>query len=296
MNGCNSRRAFCGLLLTIAAIVDPAVSRADDAAELKLFQGAWVVVRLVEDGRVIPAEKIPEVLPSGGRIEVVDNAMLFVDAHTGQRHSRMIKLNPTTYPSTIDVSSAESADVNRGIYKFDQGQLIICISEPGGDSRPTELAAPAGSKAMLMVLQRRTATSASPTTTTPPARPAQAPQAVAAGPSDEQIRTQLPGVWRVPDQQGFLHIRFRDNGTFSTWRVQEKVQLFQRVFVEQPISSGSWEVRQGRIVSNVGSSVDPGRIGSSLLFTIKAMTATEFVFVDGLGRSNKAVRESPVSR
>ena len=92
---------------------------------------------------------------------------------------------------------------------------------------------------------------------------------------------------------GFLHIRFRDNGTFASFRVHEELQLFRRIFVESPISSGSWEVRHGQVLANIGTSTDPGRSGTSHLFTIKAMTSTEMIFIDGLGRTNNATREAP---
>ena len=128
---------------------------ADDKAELKLFEGSWTVVKLIENGEVIPAERIPEVLPSGGRLEIVDNSMLFIDPHSGQRHARMISVDPTRYPSTIDIKSADEPEVSRGIYRFDDGQLIICVGDAFTEARPAELSAPKGSGATLMVLQRR---------------------------------------------------------------------------------------------------------------------------------------------
>jgi uncharacterized protein (TIGR03067 family) len=234
------------------------------------------------------------VLPSGGRLEVVDNSMLFVDVHTGQRHARTISIDPTSYPSTIDIKSSDAPEVSRGIYRFDNGQLIVCFGDTFTETRPAELSAPKGSGAMLMVLQRRTA-SADPEKKPAAARKTE-PAANTASMSDEEITKLLPGVWRIPDQLGFLHIRFRDNGTFATFRVHEELQLFRRVFVESPISSGSWEVRQGQIMTNLGNSTDPGRVGTSHLFTVKAMTSTEMVFFDGLGRTNKATREAPAGR
>lgn len=306
MNGCRSWQRVAGLLLSVvmagAGTGRTVWAQTNDAAELKLFQGAWMVVKLIENGRVIPAEKIPELLPSGGRIEVVDKSILFMDARTGQRHARSFSVNAATYPSTIDISSVDSPDIHRGIYRFDQGPLIVCIGDPDSDMRPTELSAPSGSRSMLMVLQRRTAAPADTAKSQPPrsAAPAASSGTAAAPasavPDDQQLRKSLVGVWRVPDQLGFLHIRFRDNGTFSSWRVHEELQLFRRVFVESPVSNGSWEVRDGRVLGNIGGSTDPGRVGSSLLFTIRGMTATEFLFVDGLGRSNRAVREAPASR
>ena len=292
MNGCIQHRIIACLLLLAGS---PAwAGLADDKAELKLFEGSWTVVKLIEDGKVIPAERISDVLPSGGQLEIVDNSLLFVDVHTGQRHARTIIIDPTSYPSTIDVKSSDAPEVSRGIYRFDNGQLIVCFGDTFTETRPAELAAPKGSGAMLMVLQRRTQSTDPVKKPEAPRKTQPAAAAVLLG--DEEINKLLPGVWRIPDQLGFLHIRFRDNGTFASFRVHEELQLFRRVFVESPISSGAWEVRQGKILTNVGSSTDPGRVGTSHLFTVKAMTATEMVFIDGLGRTNKAMREAPAGR
>ncbi len=260
---------------------------ADDNAELKLFEGSWTVVKLIENGEVIPAERIPEVLPSGGGLDIVDNSMLFVDPHSGQRHARMISVDPTRYPSTTDIKSADEPEVSRGIYRFDDGQLIICLGDAFTEVRPAELSAPKGSGATLMVLQRRKASVGGEKKTN-------APTAVAATlPADEEIRKLLPGVWRIPDQLGWLHIRFREDGTFTSCRVHQELQLFRSVFVQVPVSRGSWELRQGQILLSIAASTDPTRAGASHCFTIKAMTAAEFVFVDGLGRTNRATRETP---
>ena len=294
MNGCIRRRAMMGLTLLIGIAAGTTTGLGDDNAELKLFEGSWTVVKLVEDGNVISADRISEVLPSGGRLEIVDNSLLFVDVHSGQRHARMIAIDATKYPSTIDIKSADVPEVSRGIYKFDNGRLIVCIGDPFTQVRPSELSAPKGSGSMLMVLQRRTpATNEQKQTNAPPVS---RPPVGLGAPTDEDIRQQLPGVWRIPDQLGFLHIRFRDNGTFASFRVYEELRLFRRVFVETPISSGSWNVSDGTIRTNLAASTEPERTGSSHLFTIKAMTSTEFVFIDGLGRTNKATREVPIGK
>ena len=255
---------------------------ADDKAELKLFEGSWTVIKLVEDGEVIPADRISEVLPSGGQIEIIDNSMLFVDVHSGHRHARTISVDPTRYPSTIDIKSSEQPEESHGIYRFDNGQLIICVGDSFTGVRPSELTAPKGSGAMLMVLQRTTPAAEKTASTPPPA--------TSLVPEDEEIQKLLPGVWRIPDQLGWLNLRLRENGTFTTCRVHQELELFRSVFVQVPVSNRSWEIREGRIFLNVAASTDPGRAGTRHCFTIKAMTSTEFVFVDGLGRTNKATR------
>lgn len=290
MNGCIQFRKTVGRLLVLICAAWASEGVADEQAELKLFEGSWTVVKLIEDGEVIPADRIAEVLPSGGRIEIVDNAILVVDVHTGKRHARTITIDPTRYPSTIDIKSADEPEVSRGIYRFDNAQLIVCVGDAFAGTRPAELSAPKGSGAMLMVLQRRTAS------VDAEKKPAARPLTRPAVPADEEIKKMLPGVWRLPDQLGWLHIKFRENGTFSTYRVHQELQFFRSVFVQVPVSSGSWEVREGRVILNIAETTEPGRVGTSHTFVIQAMMSTEFIFYDGLGRSNKATREAPPQR
>jgi len=196
MNGCIQFKVIACLLLLAGSSGRAAL--ADDQVELKLFEGSWTVVKLFEDGKVIPAERISDVLPSGGRLEIVDNSLLFVDVHTGQRHARTITIDPTSYPSTIDIRSADAPEVSRGIYRFDNGQLIVCFGDTFTETRPTELSAPKGSGAMLMMLQRRTA-SADPEKK--PAAPGKTQPAPTAGSMSDEA-----------NQTGALYLSSEPNG------------------------------------------------------------------------------------
>ena len=93
MNGCIHHRIVACLLVLAGSAAW--AGQPDERAELKLFEGSWTVVKLIEDGKVIPAERIPDVLPSGGRLEIVDNSLLSVDSHSGKRHARTITIDPS---------------------------------------------------------------------------------------------------------------------------------------------------------------------------------------------------------
>lgn len=86
MNGCIQYRIVACLLVLAGSAAW--AGQPDERAELKLFEGSWTVVKLIEDGKVIPAERIPDVLASGGRLEIVDNSLLSVDSHSGKRHAQ----------------------------------------------------------------------------------------------------------------------------------------------------------------------------------------------------------------
>lgn len=131
----------------------PAQGAPDDDPERNKFQGQWEVTELVEDGRVLDADEIRDMLPSGGRMQVIDSAIIFRSPKDQRQRARMFQLTPTQYPRAIDFSDA-SGRTTRGIYQFDQGKLIVCIADPEGKTRPDAFSAAKDSQRMLMVLQR----------------------------------------------------------------------------------------------------------------------------------------------
>src|SRR4029079_10756495 len=112
---------------------------AQDAGYTEL-KGNWQAVELVDNGRVIPAEAIPGWLPSGGRIEIVDNSIVFTAPKDGQRYARIFSIDATTYPRQLNVFDNGKMS-GQGIYRIDDGILVVCISPPNGTPRPTDFSA-----------------------------------------------------------------------------------------------------------------------------------------------------------
>jgi len=132
----NLHQSRLSLWLIGITIFANSVARGQDAgyAELK---GSWQAVELVDNGRVIPADAIPGWLPSGGRIEIVDNSIVFTSPKDGQRHARVFSLDATTYPRQLNVIDGGKI-TGQGIYRIDGGRLVICLTPPAATSRPTE--------------------------------------------------------------------------------------------------------------------------------------------------------------
>ena len=122
------------------------------APELEPLQGHWQVIELVIDGNVIPSEQIEYKLPSGGKIEIIDNAFIFRSPADGRQHARTFQVDATQYPSSILVTTA-GGEASRGIYRQDGDNFVLCIAGPGLGQTPTGFAAPRGSGRMLMVLR-----------------------------------------------------------------------------------------------------------------------------------------------
>ncbi len=278
-----SRALLCALLLSAS------VSAADQDAELKQLQGQWEVIELSEDGHVIPPEAIPEWLPSGGKLEIAESAILTTSPADGKKSAKVFSIDATQYPKGIDIFTRNKKEAV-GIYRFDEGRLIVCLCDPEAGSRPPEFSAKEGSKRMLMVLKRVAADPKAKIAAVETAKPSAPPESKAAARilTDAEIVKSLIGTWRFQDEAGALIVSLAENGTWSTVRETTQMQLFQKVFVRTPISSGNWRVDQGILVFHCVWSIHASRVNRELPFTVRSISARDLIFVDSMGRLGKA--------
>ncbi|TWT57401.1 hypothetical protein KOR42_07620 [Thalassoglobus neptunius] len=290
--------AFAIVLLCSHSLqaVDPNVS-----PELKNFSGDWEVVELVEDGKVIPQEAIRSWLPSGGKVEIAENAIIFTSPSDGKKHVKVFSIDATKYPPELTINTQEGIE-GWGIFRFDEGRLVLCLSHPTEAARPTDFSASAGSKRMLMVLKRpselKPAAPAKPTETAKTTPPAATPSAVPPGTTgvvltDAEVRKALIGTWKFTDSVGALFSTFNPNGTFSTVREVLELRIFQKVFVQTPVSSGTWKIENGRLKFVVLTSTHWDRVNKEFDFIVRSISATDLIFVDYLGHVGRATRVAP---
>jgi uncharacterized protein (TIGR03067 family) len=254
---------------------------------LKRMRGHWEVIELVEDGKVIPKSAIPEWLPSGGQLEIEDNAIVIRSHVDDKKHVRIFSTDATQYPPTLTITDTSKAETH-GIYKFDDNRLVVCLSDTG-DKAPTEFSAKEGSGRILMVLQSTKGAPAKPAAKPAVEKTAKVEEIPAATTlTDGDVTKLLDGVWRYDDSHGALFVKFRPNGTFSTTREFQELRLFQKVFVQSPASSGTWKVERGTIKCHITSSIYPERVGNTFGFAVRSMSATDFIFIDYLGRTGRA--------
>jgi uncharacterized protein (TIGR03067 family) len=284
-------------ILSVAIYISAAAAASDQGSEE--LRGFWQAVELVDNGRVIPAEAIPGWVPSGGRMEIVDNTIVFTSPKDGQRHARMFSIDATTYPRQLNVLDHNQIS-GHGIYRFDEGRLIVCLSSPT-QTRPNDFSAKEGSQRMLMVLVRPNSKPTTQTTVAPTSATA-APLSLPAPPNttaslptikpltNTQVGTMLPGIWKCNDRYGAIFLNLNKNGTYTTYRETVETSTFQKVFRKLPLSSGTWKLNNGQVVLHCTSAVHADRIYKSFPFTIRSITPTELAFVDFAGRANYAVK------
>lgn len=288
-----------------AACLFPKAAVAELDAGYKELQGPWQAVELVDNGRTIAPEAIATWMPSGGRIDIVDNAMVFTSTKDGQRHARVFSIDTTTYPRQLNVIDNNQI-MGHGIYRIEDGRFVVCLAPPAVAARPTDFSARENSRQVLLVLARPKSEPAKLTTAAiaastssivnlpppPPLAPTATPQA-AKQLTNAEIAKLLPGTWTFNDAYGAFFLNLDPRGTFSTYRQSVETSAFQQVFKKLPLSSGTWKANNGQVTLTCTSSVYADRIWKTFPFTIRNVSATNLDFVDYTGNAGKATRTTP---
>ena len=144
-----TRRAI--VLTFVAACLAVTAALADSAAEMKKFDGKWKVTKLETEGQQVGSDDVPAMSLK------FEGAELTYDSGEGEKKGSY-KIDPEKSPKQIDISHKSPTgedETLKGIYKFEDKQLILCIPVPGaGDTaRPTEFKTVTGSKLLLVTLE-----------------------------------------------------------------------------------------------------------------------------------------------
>ena len=67
-------------------------------------------------------------------------------------------------------------------------------------------------------------------------------------------------------------------------------RLFQKVFVQTPISTGKWIVENGRLTFQIQKSIHRDRANREFDFAVRSISDRDFIFVDYIGRVGQAVK------
>ena len=301
------------LLPALVFVVSPTVIYAAPTAvdtELERVRGQWRVIELVENGQEIPDDQMQYWLPGGGQLEIVDYTILFESPLGGAKTTREFRIDPTSYPKKITIKNKDT-ETGKGIYKFDGGKLVVCISRDVS-SVPNEFTAPKDSACALIVLEKNDPNNSAtpkgaprPVHANPPdmsqwksAEPTPAPAAavVPAGGvtsrvlTDAEVREMTVGTWRMTDNEGSVDLSYGVDGTFQSYRYYRMMQNFQEVFVPTPISSGTWQISNGRLVTHVTASSRVGMAGQTMMPAVRSISQSDLILVDNFGRVTRAVR------
>lgn len=214
------------LLLSLPSLDDgggtPNRSALEEAHQL--LAGTWTVVSAVDDGERIGADLIKQKLAANGEIQIFSQTIQVVSPETGEKRSWIFRLDIGRSPHRIEIMTHDDR-VLRGVYKFDNDMLIVCIPFYDDTKRADAFDAPADSG--LLRLELRTKAKAAPpaglidlkVTNRRPADPTPATQG--------EIRRQhelLAGDWTI--------LSIRNNGEdYSADLIRQKIAENNRLHI-----------------------------------------------------------------
>lgn len=133
----------------VVAVVPGALAAADDAADLKKFQGMWVPVTVEIEG----AKK-----EAGGAEQFEFDGETFNTWHGGHVEEKgTVTLRPATAPKEIDMTvqgGRNDGKAHRAIYTWDGANLKLCMVKEG-HPRPTDFTTKPGDNRVLVVMKRK---------------------------------------------------------------------------------------------------------------------------------------------
>jgi len=131
-----------GLGLLLAACNRQQPAAAAPKTDLERFQGTWYLIAAVEDGNVLPEDKVKQ-----ETIVFKGDTFRFPGSADATSKAGTFKLDENKTPKEIDSISTDKI-VMLGIYRMDDNGYKVCFA-PAGKPRPTDIRSEPGSGYIL---------------------------------------------------------------------------------------------------------------------------------------------------
>ncbi|WP_422924292.1 TIGR03067 domain-containing protein [Singulisphaera sp. PoT] len=217
----------------------------------EMLAGSWDILGIVDDGESLGADLVRAKFAENGRIRIGTHTMSLISPKTDERRVSGFHIDPSKSPSEIDITT-HFDEVLKGIYRFSDDQLWLCLAKRGDEDRPTDFESNSGSGRVLMRLKM--VKPAVPETVQPVEHKPSFAERVRE--RDEQIRSKLVGSWVYYDTKGRLTIVLQADGNFVATRTWSKglKRLFEG---DTTTSMGHWSYQNGILDARVSSTQDP---------------------------------------
>ena len=159
------------------------LQRADE-----MLAGSWQFVSIDDKGEKLGPKLVETRFARDGILKIADRRMTIVNPVTGEQRTATYRIDPSKTPRRIDLFTRDDR-ILRGIYKFENDNLIICLQPGEAKDLPQEFASPAGSDLILVRLKALSASSAAtPRPVSNPGNSRPTPTVRDRGPSEGELR------------------------------------------------------------------------------------------------------------
>jgi|GEM_PF-1492075 len=231
----------------------------------EMLAGSWDILGIVDDGEPLGAELVRAKFAENGRVRIGSRTMSLISPKTNEHRVSGFHIDPSKSPSEIEVTT-QFDEVLKGIYRFQDDQLWLCLAKRGDDDRPTDFESTSGSGRVL--LRMKMVRPAPPETALPVEHKPTFAERVRE--RDEQIRRKLVGSWSYLDTKGRLTVVLQADGNFVATRTWSKG--LKRLFEGNTATSlGRWSYQNGILDARITTTQNPklaGRLYSTSLQSV----------------------------
>ena len=166
----------------------------------EMLAGSWQFVSIDDKGEKLGPKLVETRFARDGILTIADRQLAIVNPVTGEKRTATYRIDPSKTPRRIDLFTRDDR-ILRGIYKFENDNLIICLQPGEGKDLPQEFTSPDGSDLILIRLKALAALSAA--TPRPESNPSNArptPTIRDRGPGEGELRRAhelLSGEWEI---------------------------------------------------------------------------------------------------
>jgi uncharacterized protein (TIGR03067 family) len=156
------------MLRLLLPILLSALSAGDDGwkptdaqlqAAHEMFAGSWQFLSINDKGENLGPRLVETRFARDGILNVADRRMTIVNPVTGEQRIATYRLDPSKSPRRIDLFTRDDR-ILRGIYKFENDNLILCLQPDEEKVVPQEFSSPDSSDLILIRLKALPAPSA----------------------------------------------------------------------------------------------------------------------------------------
>jgi uncharacterized protein (TIGR03067 family) len=126
---------------------DTALARAHE-----MLAGSWQFLSINDKGEKLGPRLVETRFARDGILSIAGRQMTIVNPVTGEKRTATYRIDPSKSPRRIDLITG-SDRIFRGIYKFEDDNLVLCLQPGESTGVPDEFSAPDGSDQMLIRLK-----------------------------------------------------------------------------------------------------------------------------------------------